>query len=140
MVMIVMSSIVLLGLLLLLLLCRSISALANLFVEYALSGAMLFLILFAVLCVLNLILGFFGVNDIVAVVLSIVAILFVGSIVLTVVEIGMVVLSFAVSIVSVASAFLSGALDWFAAHLDQWFSRVIGFMERQIDERSVEHD
>lgn len=140
MVTIFLSSVVLLTLLFLLLLCRSISALADLFVEYALSGAMLFLMLYAVLCVFNLILGFFGVNDIVALVFGIVVMLVAGSIVLTVVEIGMAMLSFAVSIVSVASAFLSGALDWFAAYLEQWFSRVIGFMERQIDARSVEHD
>lgn len=59
MITIFMSSVILLALLLLLLLCRSISALADLFVEYALSGAMLFLIIIAVLCGLNLILGFF---------------------------------------------------------------------------------
>lgn len=138
MVAIFLSSAVLLMLLILLLLVRSISALADLFVEYALSGAMLFLMAIAVLGGMNLILGFFGVNDIVSVVLSIVAILIVGSILSAVVSIGMAVLSIVVSVVNTASAFLSSALDWVATHLEQWFSGIIGFMERRIDERDGE--
>ena len=133
MVTIFMSSVILLALLLLLLLCRSISALADLFVEYALSGAMLFLIIIAVLCGLNLILGFFEVNDIGAAVLSIIFILIVGSVVSVVAEIGMVVLSLAVTVMSVASSFLGGTLDWIASHLEQWFSALIGVMEKHID-------
>ena len=126
MVTIFISSMALLALLLLLLLCRSISALSDLFVEYALSAAMFFLIAIAVVGGMSILLGFFGTSDIVAVVLSIVAILIVGS---------MAVLSVAVYVVNIASAFLSGALDWAAAHLEQWFSGIIGFMEKRIDER-----
>ena len=133
MVTIFLSSVVLMILLFLLLLCRSISALADLFVEYALSGAMLFLIIIAVLCGLNLILGFFEASDIVAVILSIVAILIVGSIMSMVVSIGMAALSLAVTVVSVVSSFLNGVLDWIASHLEQWFSALIGFMEKRID-------
>ena len=135
MVTIFISSMALLALLLLLLLCRSISALADLFVEYALSTAMLFQIAIAVVGGMSILLGFFGTSDIVAVVLSIVAILIVGSILSAVVSIGMAVLSVAVYVVNIASAFLSGALDWAAAHLEQWFSGIIGFMEKRIDER-----
>ena len=138
MVTIFISSVVLLALLLLLLLCRSISALADLFVEYALSGAMLFLIIMAVLCGLVLILGFFESSDSVAVILSIVAILIVGSIVLMAVEIAMTVLSLAVTVVSVISSFLSGALDWIATHIEKWFAGVIEFMEKRIDTRGHE--
>lgn len=138
MVTIFISSVALLALLLLLLLCRSLSALADLFVEYAISGAMFFLMAIAVIGGMNLILGFFEANDIVAVVLSIVAILIVGSILSAVVSIGMTVLSIVVSVVNVASAFLSGALDWISTRLEEWFSGVIGFMEKHIDERGRE--
>lgn len=138
MVTIFISSVALLALLLLLLLCRSISALADLFVEYALSGAMLFLMAIAVIGGMSIILDLFGASDIVSVVLSIVAILIVGSILSAVVSIGMTVLSFAVTAVSVVSAYLSGALDWIATRLEEWFSGVIGFMEKRIDERGRE--
>lgn len=138
MVTIFISSVALLTLLLLLLLCRSISALADLFVEYALSGAMLFLMAIAVIGGMSIILGFFETSDIVAVVLSIISILIVGSILSAVVSIGMAVLSITVSVVNVASAFLSGALDWIATRLEQWFSGIIGFMEKRIDERGRE--
>lgn len=138
MVTIFISSVALLALLLLLLLCRSLSALADLFVEYAISGAMLFLMAIAVIGGMSIILGFFGANDIVAVVLGIIMILIVGSILSAVVSIGMAALSIVVTAVSVVSAFLSGALDWIATHLEECFSGVIGFMEKRIDERGSE--
>lgn len=133
MVTIFLSSVALLALLLLLLLCRSLSALADLFVEYAISGAMLFLMAIAVIGGMSILLGFFEVCDIVSVVLSIVTILIVGYILSMAVSIGMTVLSIAVTAVSVVSAYLSGALDWAAAHIEQWFSAVIGLMEKHID-------
>ena len=138
MVTIFLSSVVLLALLLLLLLCRSISALADLFVEYALSGAMLFLIAITIVGGMTLILDFFGANDIVAVVLGIIVILIAGCILSAVVSIGMTVLSIVVTVVSIASAFLNGILDWITEHLEQWFSGVIEFMEKRIDTREHE--
>lgn len=130
------SSAILLALLLLLFLLRSVSALVDLFVEYALIGAQLFIVVLGLYTCMLYLHMLFECTSFIEVLFGILAIMFVGGALLWIVQAGMVVLGFTVSIVTFLSRFISGATDKIASHIEKWFSNVVASTEKRLNARS----